>query len=98
MSLYHTLKKNPTKIIVVENPSEVHFDVISCTCDNKAIISFKKQQDGSFNVHANGHAMSNFGLQFDHIDLDWAARDNKWNEVAKMINSGYSLVSRVRSR
>ena len=103
MSKYKTLIYNPPKIEVKENPREAHFKVISCMCDNEAKISFRRKEDGQYSVSAsNSHcslSMTNFQMKGDYeTDLVWAAEDNDWATVIRVINSGTSKVESVRAR
>ena len=100
MSTYLELKQNPPVIKVdKENPREVHFAVVSCMCDNKHKLSFKRREDGSYAVTGNGEAISNFQMVGDVItDLEWAAEDGDWDKIVKIINSGTILVESVKYR
>jgi len=100
MSKYSKLVENPPKIVVdKESPREIIFYIISCMCDNKHKIIFKKKENGEYSVSANGFALSNFQMEGDYeTDLRWFAEDNEWTKVVEVINSGTSAVESVRYR
>jgi hypothetical protein len=103
MSLFHKLKNNPPKLTVKESPREVHFTIISAMCDNEYQISFRKQESGEYKIlaHSRGiaFALSNYSMKGDYeTDMRWAAEDNDWNKVVKIINSGTARVATVKSR
>jgi len=100
MSKYRELKINPPKIEVEkDSPREVHFNIVSCMCDNKHKITFRKKDDGQYSVGANGHALSNFQMEGDYVtDMVWAAEDGDWATVVDVINTGTSVVESVRYR
>ena len=99
MSLYRELRLNPPTIEVKENPREVHFYLVSCMCDNKYKMTFKRKPDGDFSVSAGMFALSNFQMKGDYsTDLRWAADDGDWAQVVSIINSGTSVVESVRYR
>jgi hypothetical protein len=98
MTKYEQLKNAPIKLNVCKNPREVHFNVVSCMCDNRHIISFKKKENGEWDHHGNGQAMSNFKLKLDSIDLNWSAEDGAWKDIFNAINNKYQFVEKIRSR
>ena len=98
MSKYQELIENPPKIEIKENAKEVIFEVVSCMCDNRNSIQFKKNEEGEFRVNGRGSAMSNFQMAHDTIDLTWSADEQDWSRVIAMINTGTSRVASVRAR
>ena len=98
MSKYQELRANPPKLDIKANAKEVVFEVVSCMCDNKHTIQFKKNEEGEFRVNGRGSAMSNFQMKHDTIDLTWAADEQNWSRVISMINTGTSQVASVRAR
>ena len=98
MSKYMELNQNPPKITVKKGAKEVLFTTISCMCDNKHTIQFKKNSEGEFTVNGRGNSMSNWDMKYDTMDLTWAADEENWSEVIKMINSGTEKISEVRAR
>jgi len=100
MSKYRELVANPPKITVdKESPREVIFYLVSCMCDNKHKITFRKKENGEYSVSAGNQAMSNFQMKGDYAtDLRWFAEDNEWNKVVDVINSGTEVVEAVRYR
>ena len=83
---------------IVENPKEVIFHTVASMCDNKHMFKFKKDANGEFKLSCNGFAYSNFGIPNDKYELEWAADDDRFFMVIQMINSGYQVVEKVRSR
>lgn len=98
MSKYDELKRNPPKIKIKEDAREVIFETISCMCDNKDRIRFKKDSDGYFKMSGMGSSLKNWGMKHHHTDIEWTADEEKWKEVISMINSGTSKVSSAKSR
>ena len=83
---------------IVENPKEVIFHTVASMCDNRHMFKFKKNANGEFKLSCNGFAYSNFGIPNDKYELEWAADDDRFFMVIQMINSGYQVVEKVRSR
>ena len=83
---------------IVENPKEVIFHTVASMCDNKHMFKSKKDANGEFKLSCNGFAYSNFGIPNDKYELEWAADDDRFFMVIQMINSGYQVVEKVRSR
>ncbi len=98
MSKYQDLHRNPPKLEIKKGAKEVLFTTISCMCDNKHTIQFKKNEEGEFRVNGRGSSMSNWQMKYDTMDLTWAADEGNWDEVIKMINTGTSQISEVRAR
>ena len=98
MSKYSELNQNPPKIEVKKGAKEVVFTTISCMCDNQHTIQFKKNEQGEFTVNGRGNSLSNWQMKHDTIDLTWAADEENWQEVVRIINSGTEKVSAVRVR
>ncbi len=98
MTEYQVLTHNPPKISIKKDAREVVFNTTASMCDNKHTITFKKRDDGDFGVSGGRFALSNWGMKNDLTDLRWAADDQNWPEVVRIINSGYEVVSSVRSR
>ena len=99
-SLYQELRNNPPVIkIEKENPREVHFETVSCMCDNRRKISFKRKDDGTYTMSGNGFSLSNWQMRKDYeIDCCWAAEDGDWDKVVEIINTGTSRVESVKYR
>ena len=98
MSKYAVLYQNPPKLEIKKGAKEVLFTTISCMCDNKHTIQFKKNSDGEFRVNGRGSSMSNWQMKHDTMDLTWAADEGNWDKVIAMINTGTSQISEVRAR
>ena len=91
MSKYQELLQNPpifTELYDSENLREVIFETISCMCDNKHFLKFKK----------NGHSLSNWSMKHAPHDIEWEADDQNWGAVVNMINTGTSKISTVKCR
>lgn len=99
-SLYQELRNNPPVIkIEKENPREVHFETVSCMCDNRHKISFYRNDNGSYRMSGNGFALSNWQMKGDYeTDCCWAVEDGDWDKVVKIINTGTSIVESVKYR
>lgn len=104
MSKYRELKRNPPLIDVrkLKNKKEVIFTLVSCMCDNIAYLRLKKNADNEFRVNTyNSHCglvYSNFQFKHTGHEIEWAADENKWGDIIRMINSGTSVISEVISR
>jgi len=100
MSRYRELMENPPKISIdEESPKEVIFYLVSCMCDNKYKITFKKKDNGEYSISAGVHSLKNFRMKGDYYtDLRWCAEDNEWDKVVNIINSGTEVVESVRYR
>lgn len=98
MSKYEQLKKAPPRPKIAKNAKEVIFTTISCMCDNKHLIRFKKDARGEFQVGGCGNDLRNWQMKFDKYDLTWAADKEDWQRVIEMINTGTSLIESARSR
>jgi len=105
MSKYDELRMNPPSIVkdIKKDAKEVIFYVVSCMCDNKYTLRFRKNDDGEFKMNGMGFALSNF--QFGHrqggikpFEIEWKADEGKWRDVQNMINSGTVLIEKVISR
>jgi hypothetical protein len=99
MSLYQELLQNPPAIKIKDNAKEVVFTTISCMCDNIHYLNFKKNEAGEFKVSGRKFALSNWQMKDDYLtDLGWAADDEDWDEVIRIINSGTELVQSAKCR
>ena len=101
MSKYQELLHNPptfTELYDSENLREVIFETISCMCDNKHFLKFKKNSDGDFKMTGNGHSTSNWQMKHAEHDIEWEADDNNWGAVVNMINTGTSKINIVKCR
>ena len=98
MSKYLDLKNNPPKIEIKKGAKEVLVTTISVMCDNEHTIRFKKDSNGEFTVNGGINSLRNWQMKYDTMDLTWAADEENWSEVIKMINSGTEQVEKVRVR
>ena len=83
---------------VVKNAREIQIHTVAGMCDNKHILTLKKNAEGDFKLHRNGQAYSNFGIKYDQYELEWAADEGDFVKVFEMINSGFQVVEKVKSR
>ena len=67
-------------------------------CDNVHYLRFKKNQNGEFKLDGMGFSISNWQMHHEKFAVEWKADENKWNEVATMINTGTSVIESVVSR
>ena len=102
-SKFQELRFNPPKLTIKEGAKEVIFTTISCMCDNKHTIKFRKNDNGEFKMSGMGFSLSNW--QFGHREggiepyqIEWTADEGNWKEVERMINSGTERISNVISR
>lgn len=97
-SKYVTLRHNPPKLEVKDNARELIITTVSCMCDNIHYLTLKKNDDGDFKLYGNGFSLSNWLFKYPIHDIEWAADEEKWNDVFKMINSSTEAISEVKSR
>lgn len=83
---------------VVEDAREIQIHTVAGMCDNRYRLTLKKNVEGDFVLHRNGEAYSNFGIKYDQYELEWAADARDFARVFEMINSGFQVVEKVRSR
>ena len=100
ISRYQELLHNPYKMHhkeIKEDVKEVIFYVVSCMCDNKYTLRFKKH-NGEFEMSGMGFALSNFQFSYKPFEIEWEADQENWIDVVDMINSGTVKVEKVISR
>tara|TARA_R100001460_G_scaffold266_12_gene1268 strand:- start:4566 stop:4832 length:267 start_codon:yes stop_codon:yes gene_type:complete len=83
---------------VKENAKEVIFYVVSCMCDNKYTLRFRKNDNDEFKMSGMGFALSNFQFEFKPFEIEWIADEGDWIGVKNMINTGTIKVEKVISR
>ena len=101
MSKYQELLHNPptfTELYDSENLREVIFETISCMCDNKHFLKFKKNSDGDFKMNGNGHSLSNWSMKHTPHDIEWELMIKIGEAVVNMINTGTSKISTIKCR
>ena len=106
MDKYEELIHNPYRMHhkeIKENTREVIFYVVSCMCDNKYTLRFRKNDDGDFKMSGMGFALSNFQFGYQEggtkpFEIEWVADEGDWIGVKNMINSGTVKVEKVISR
>jgi hypothetical protein len=103
MSQYQSLRSIPSQCELLAkqinpNPRELVITVVSCMCDNEHVLKLKKNEEGDFKIDTCGQAYSNFSFEFRKDEIEWAADEGDFYTVFKMINSGTSVISEVKSR
>lgn len=93
----HTQKHNNLKEIK-KNAKELMIHVVASMCDNRYILSLRKDSNGEFKMSGNGYALSNFGFKSPVYEIEWAADEGNWSEVIDIINSGYQRIHKIKSR
>ena len=92
----YQMQKNLKEI--KKNPRELMIHVVSSMCDNKYILSLKKNSDGEFKMSGRGYSLSNFGFKSPVYEIEWAADEGDWSKVIHIINSGYQRIDKIVSR
>jgi len=90
------MKKNLKEI--KKNPRELMIHIVSSMCDNRYILSLKKNSDGEFKLSGRGYSLSNFGFRPPVYEIEWAADEGDWSKVIHSINSGYQRIDKIVSR
>ena len=90
------MRKNLKEI--KKNPRELMIHVIASMCDNKYILSLKKNSDEEFKMSGRGYSLSNFGFKSPVYEIEWAADEGDWSRVIHIINSGYQRIDKIVSR
>tara|TARA_R100001082_G_scaffold101022_1_gene70422 strand:+ start:93 stop:404 length:312 start_codon:yes stop_codon:yes gene_type:complete len=90
------MRKNLKEI--KKNPRELMIHIVSSMCDNKYILSLKKNSDGEFRMSGGRFALSNFGFKSPVYEIEWAADEGDWSKVIHIINSGYQRIDKIVSR
>jgi len=105
MSKYQELLQNPPRVrsSIKKNAKEVIFYVVSCMCDNKHTLRFRKNDDDEFKMSGMGQALSNFQFGYKEggikpFEIEWEADNGNWTDVIGMINSGTEKIEKVISR
>ena len=93
----YTQKRNNLKEIK-KNARELMIHTVASMCDNKRILSLKKNSDGEFKMSGNGYSLSNFGFKSPVYEIEWAADEEDWREVIDIINGGYQRIDKIVSR
>ncbi len=90
------MRKNLKEI--KKNPRELKIHVVSSMCDNKYILSLKKNSDGEFYMSGGRFSLSNFGFKKPVYEIEWAADEGDWSKVIHIINGGYQRIDKIVSR
>ena len=90
------MRKNLKEI--KKNPRQLMIHVVSSMCDNKYILSLRKNNDGEFKMSGRGYSLSNFGFKPPIYEIEWAADEGDWSKVIHSINSGYQRIDKIVSR
>jgi len=83
---------------IKKNARELKIHVVGSMCDNKYLLSLKKNENGEFRISGGRFALSNFGFKSPVYEIEWAADEGNWIEVINIINSGYQLIDKIVSR
>lgn len=83
---------------VVKDAREVRIHTVAGMCDNRHLITLKKNADGDFKLCTHIQAYSNFGIPYDKYELEWEADKGNFEKVFLMINQGFQVVEKVKSR
>jgi len=102
-SKYQELTQSPPVLNVKKDAKEVIFYLVSCMCDNKHTLRFRKNEDGEFKMSGMGQALSNFQFGYKEggkkpFEIEWEADNQNWIDVVDMINSGTVKVEKAISR
>ncbi len=92
----YQMQKNLKEI--KKNPRELMIHVVASMCNNKYILSLKKNSDGEFKMCGGRFSLSNFGFKSPVYEIEWAADDGYWSKVIHIINSGYQRIDKIVSR
>jgi hypothetical protein len=98
MSKYKELRLNTPELVIKEGVKEVIFTTISCMCDNKGCLRFKKIKNDEFKLDGIGFSILNWQMKYPQHEIEWKADEGNWGEVIKMINTGTSTIASVISR
>jgi len=90
------MRKNLKEI--KKNPRELMIHIVSSMCNNRYILSLKKNSDGEFKMSGRGYSLSNFGFKPPVYEIEWAADEGDWSKVIHSINSGYQRIDKIISR
>ena len=83
---------------IKKNAKELRIHVVASMCDNKYLLSLKKNDNGEFRMSGGRFALSNFGFESPVYEIEWAADEGNWIEVINIINSGYQRIDKIVSR
>ena len=99
---YLEILNNPPKLKIKKNQQEIIFTLISCMYDNKSYIRLKKDRNDEFKIsHYNKYvsfAFNNLQCEYTTYDIEWEADKQNWEEVIRMLNTGTSVITEVKSR
>ncbi len=98
MDLYIELRNNPPLIKVKDGARELRIKLISVMCDNAYTLSLKKKPDGDFKLNGLGYSLSNYQFTHEPWEIEWAADNQEWDQVRKMLDSGTAVVENIMSR
>tara|TARA_Y100001973_G_scaffold52009_1_gene77101 strand:- start:1402 stop:1698 length:297 start_codon:yes stop_codon:yes gene_type:complete len=98
MSKYDELRINPPRLDIQGKPRQIKIDLISCMCDNKYRWIVSKDENGDYRINTMGYAYSNFQCEWRKDDIEWEMDNMNWDEVFDMINSGTSLIEKIKYR
>ncbi len=83
---------------IKKNAKELKIHIVGSMCDNKYLLSLKKNDNGEFRMSGGRFALSNFGFESPVYEIEWAADEGNWREVIDIINGGYQRIDKIVSR
>ena len=104
MSIYQKLTYTPPKLEIKKDAKQIIFEMVSCMCDNRSLLTLKQNTDGEFKLNSPprnggyGQSLSNFQFKFATYEIEWEADEQHWDKVFEMINSGTEVIESVKSR
>jgi len=98
MSKFNELRTNPPRLIIQGKPRQIKIDLISVMCDNEYRWIVKKDENGDYRINTMGYAFSNFQCKCRKDDIEWEMDEGNWDEAFRMINSGTSLIEKIKYR
>ena len=97
MNKYQLLRMFPPKLISKITGDDIYFYTISHRCDNKKMIRFRKEQDGTFDMKGMGFTLGSFEFKHQIQEIIDKANGEKWDDVIDMINSGNVVIEDIKS-
>lgn len=95
--MYDRLRMNPPVLEVKKDATKVIFTMVSCMCDNISYVKIENNVVSHYNDHC-ALSFSNLQCHGNKEDVIWAAEDEDWTEVIRILNSGTSKIASVRSK
>jgi len=96
--MYKELKDNPPMLNIEGKPREIKIDLISVMCNNKHRWTIRKNGGGDYKIFTHGFSYSNWIIPFRKDDIECEMDEGNWNKVFRMINSGSSVIEKIKYR